>query len=97
MLGRAGARPYRIPSRVRALSHKRTLMPASSEDHCPLSANSMTTTKQRAAARKNIQRAASAAKRKRTVSHLPKKVRTALGKEGAKAARKKRASQAAKS
>jgi hypothetical protein len=52
----------------------------------------MTTTKQRAAARKNIKRAASAAKRKRTISHLPKKVRTALGKEGAKAARKKRAS-----
>jgi predicted DNA-binding protein with PD1-like motif len=51
----------------------------------------MTTTKQRAAARKNIKRAASAAKRKRTISHLPKKVRTALGKEGAKAARKKRA------
>jgi hypothetical protein len=51
----------------------------------------MTTTKQLAAARKNIKTAASAAKRKRTISHLPKKVRTALGKEGAKAARKKRA------
>jgi hypothetical protein len=51
----------------------------------------MKTTKRRAAARKNIKTAASAAKRKRTISHLPKKVRTALGKEGAKAARKKRA------
>ena len=54
----------------------------------------MTTTKQRAAARKNIKRAAAAAKQKQTVAHLPKSARTALGKEGAKAARKKRASQA---
>jgi hypothetical protein len=52
----------------------------------------MTRTNQRAAAQKNIKRAAGAAKRKRTISHLPKKVRTALGKEGAKVARKKRAS-----
>jgi len=50
----------------------------------------MATKKQRAAARKNIQKATAAAKRKRTVAHLPKKVRTALGKEGAKKAREKR-------
>jgi len=49
----------------------------------------MTTRKQRAAAKRNIKKAASAARRKRTISHLPKKTRTALGKEGAKAARKK--------
>jgi hypothetical protein len=43
----------------------------------------------RAAARQNVKKAAAAAERKRTIAHLPKKVRTALGKEGAKAARKK--------
>jgi hypothetical protein len=45
--------------------------------------------KQRAAAKKNIKKAAAAAKKKRTVAHLPKATRTALGKEGAKAAKKK--------
>jgi len=50
----------------------------------------MATQKQRAAARRNIRKAAAAAKRKRTISHLPKKVRTALGKQGAKMARRKR-------
>lgn len=50
----------------------------------------MTTRKQKEAAKKNVKRAAAAAKRKRTVAHLPKKVRTALAKEGAKAARKKK-------
>jgi hypothetical protein len=50
----------------------------------------MASPKQRSAARRNIEKAATAAKRKRTVAHLPKKTRTALGKEGAKAARKKR-------
>jgi hypothetical protein len=49
----------------------------------------MASQKQRAAARRNIKKAAAAAKRKRTVAHLPKKTRTALGQEGAKAARKK--------
>jgi uncharacterized protein (DUF1697 family) len=34
--------------------------------------------------------AAKAAKRKRTIAHVPKKTRTALGKEGAKAAKRKR-------
>jgi hypothetical protein len=52
----------------------------------------MTTTKQRAAAKRNIKNAAKAARRKKTIAHLPKKTRTALGKQGAKAARKKRAS-----
>jgi hypothetical protein len=49
-----------------------------------------TSSRQRAAARRNIKKAAAAAKRKRTVAHLPKKTRTALGKEGAKAAKRKR-------
>lgn len=50
----------------------------------------MATTKQRSAASKNIKKAAGAARKKRTISHLPKSVRTALGKKGAAAARKKR-------
>ena len=50
----------------------------------------MATAKQRSAARKNIKKAAKAARRKRTIAKLPKRTRTALGKEGAKAARRKR-------
>jgi len=50
----------------------------------------MTTRRQRVAAKQNIKKAAKSARRKRTVAHLPKKTRIALGKEGAKAARKKR-------
>jgi hypothetical protein len=49
----------------------------------------MTSKKQKAAARRNIKKAASAAKRKRTITHLSKKTRSALGKEGAKAAKRK--------
>ena len=51
----------------------------------------MASAKQSAAARRNIKKAAAAAKRKKTISHLPKSTRTALGKEGAKAAKRKRA------
>lgn len=43
----------------------------------------MATAKQRSAAQRNIKKAASAAKRKRTISHLPKSTRTALGEQGA--------------
>jgi len=50
----------------------------------------MASGKQRAAARRNIRKAAAAARRKRTIAHLPKKTRTSLGKEGAKAARRRR-------
>jgi hypothetical protein len=50
----------------------------------------MATAKQKSAARSNIRRAGAAAKRKRTLAHLPKSTRTAMGKEGAKAARRKR-------
>lgn len=50
----------------------------------------MTTSKQQRAARRNIKKAAAAAKRKRTISKLPKKTRTALGKQGAKMAKRKR-------
>lgn len=50
----------------------------------------MASRKQRSAARRNIKKAARAAKRKRTIAKLPARVRTALGKEGAKVARRKR-------
>lgn len=50
----------------------------------------MATSKQKPAARRNIRKAAGAAKRKRTIAHLSNKTRTALGKQGAKAAKRKR-------
>jgi hypothetical protein len=50
----------------------------------------MATDKQRAAARRNIKKAQAAAKEKRTIAHLPKSTRTALGKQAATVARKKR-------
>jgi hypothetical protein len=50
----------------------------------------MATAKQRAAARRNIKKAAAAAQRRRTIAHLPKRTRTALGKQAAKVARQKR-------
>jgi hypothetical protein len=50
----------------------------------------MATAKQKAAARKNVKKAAKAARKRKTISRLPKATRTALGKEGAKAAKKKR-------
>ena len=50
----------------------------------------MTTTKRRVAAKRNIKKAAKTAQRKKTIAHLSKRTRTALGKKGAEAARKKR-------
>ena len=50
----------------------------------------MATAKQRSAARRNIKKAAATAKRKRTLAHLPKRTRTALGKQAAKVAGRKR-------
>ena len=49
----------------------------------------MATTKQKAAAKRNIKKASSAAKSKRTIAKLPKKTRTALGKQANKVKRKK--------
>jgi hypothetical protein len=43
-----------------------------------------------ASRRKNIRKAAKAARRKRTISKLPKKTRRALGKEASKAATRKK-------
>jgi Rho termination factor, N-terminal domain len=48
------------------------------------------TTKQRATARRNVKKAQAAARQKKTITKLPKKTRTALGREGAKAAARKR-------
>ena len=45
----------------------------------------MATQKQVRAAKSNIQKAQSAAKRKRTIAHLPEATRRDLGKQGAKA------------
>ena len=50
----------------------------------------MATAKQRSAARRNIRKAASAAKRKKTLRKLPKRTRTALGKQANKVKRQKR-------
>ena len=55
----------------------------------------MPTEKQRNAARKNVEKAARAAKKKRTIAHLPKSTRTALGKQAAKVAKEKRQKKAA--
>ena len=50
----------------------------------------MATEKQRRAARKNVQKAHAAARKKKTISKLPRSTRSALGREGAKAAARKR-------
>ena len=44
----------------------------------------MASEKQKTAARKNIKKTGASAKRKRTIAHLPKATRTALGKQAAK-------------
>ena len=48
----------------------------------------MATSKQRKAARANTKKATAGARRKRTLSKLPKTTRRAMGREGAKARRK---------
>jgi hypothetical protein len=49
----------------------------------------MPTARQSAAARRNIKKAAGAARRKRTIAHLHKSTRTALGKQAAKVAKQR--------
>jgi hypothetical protein len=44
----------------------------------------MATTKQTQTAKRNVKKAQSAARSKRTLANLPKSTRTALGKQGAK-------------
>jgi hypothetical protein len=50
----------------------------------------MATRKQTAAARSNVKKAQKAAANKKTISKLPAKTRTALGKQGAAVAQRKR-------
>ena len=50
----------------------------------------MATSAQRTAARKNVKKAAAAAKQGRSIAHMPRATRTALGKQGAAVARRKR-------
>src|SRR5581483_7110843 len=50
----------------------------------------MASEKQTQAARRNIKKAAAAAKNKRTLAHLPKKTKTALGKQAAAVRRRNR-------
>ena len=50
----------------------------------------MATQKQTAAAKRNVRRAAAAAKRSHSIASMPKKTRTALGKQGAAVAARKR-------
>jgi len=47
----------------------------------------MATAKQKSAAKRNIKKASTAAKKKRTISHLPKSTRTARGKQANKVKR----------
>jgi hypothetical protein len=49
----------------------------------------MATTKQKRAARRNVNKAAGAARAKRTISKLPKKTRTALAKQANKVKKQK--------
>lgn len=50
----------------------------------------MATEKQRSAARRNVKKAIGAARSQRTISHLPKSTRTALGKQAAAVAQRRR-------
>jgi hypothetical protein len=50
----------------------------------------MATAKQAKAARQNVGKAQEAAASKRTIAHMPKRTRTALGQQGAAVARRKR-------
>jgi hypothetical protein len=50
----------------------------------------MATQRQRQAAKRNIKKAAAAAKSKKTLAKLPAKTKTALGKQGAAVAARKR-------
>jgi hypothetical protein len=50
----------------------------------------MATTKQRQAAKRNVGKAIKAAKKQKTIAKMPKKTRTALGKQGAAVAKRKR-------
>lgn len=50
----------------------------------------MATQRQTAAAKRNIKKAAAAARSKRTIAHMPKATRSALGRQGAAVAQRRR-------
>jgi hypothetical protein len=50
----------------------------------------MATRKQTQAAKRNIKKAAAAARSKKSIAHMPSSTRTALGKQGAAVAQRKR-------
>jgi hypothetical protein len=50
----------------------------------------MVSEKQRTAAQRNIKKAAAGARRERSIANMPAKTRTALGKQGAAVAKRKR-------
>lgn len=50
----------------------------------------MATTKQVRAAKQNVKKAQAGARKKRSLAHMPSKTRTALGKQGAAVAKRKR-------
>lgn len=50
----------------------------------------MATQKQRQAAKRNVKKAAAAARKSRSIANMPKKTRTALGRQGAAVAARKR-------
>jgi len=50
----------------------------------------MASERQRSAAKRNIKKAASGARRKRSIANMPAKTRTALGKQAAAVAKRKR-------
>ena len=50
----------------------------------------MATEKQRQAARRNVKKAQQGARSKKSIANMPKKTRTALGKQGAAVAQRKR-------
>ena len=50
----------------------------------------MTTTKQVQAARRNVEKARAGAQKKRSIANMPAKTRTALGRQGAAVAKRKR-------
>jgi hypothetical protein len=50
----------------------------------------MASTKQTQAAKRNVKKAQQAARSKRTIAHLPSATKTALGKQGAAVAQRKR-------
>jgi hypothetical protein len=52
--------------------------------------HSVATEKQRQAAKKNVRKAAKAARDQKTIAKLPKNTRTALGQQGAEVAKRKR-------